>query len=151
MAHAMKALAWSCVVGFVLMTPFTSAAEPDISKWQALDASLEKVVSGGFWEREKADGVFRVLVLIEGREHIGSRVLLQWVRRDADQQDLIVEKTIPIKELAAPQWRATDVKFVRVKDQWQIRIPVMPVFEGKNATFTITPDPNHTYRITSGK
>ena len=146
----MKALAWICIAGVACAAPPAGANEPDIAKWQSLDTSLESVVSGGFWKRDQVDGAFRVLVLREGWEHVGTRVMLQWVRRDADKQDLVVEKTVPITEIAPMQWRVTDVKFVRAKDKWQIRLPVMNI-EGTKSTFTITPEPDHTYRITSGK
>ena len=126
-------------------------AQENQAKWNALDPALEAVVSGGFWERKGADGIFRVLVIAQGWEHVGTRVLLQWVRRDEEKQGLVVERTVPIKELDGLEWHAGDVKFAQAKDTWQIRIPVAHVFEEKKASFTITPSVDHTYKITSPK
>ncbi len=133
------------------LLPLSSIAEENDAKWKALDPALETVVSGGFWERKGADGVFRVLVIAQGWEHVGTRVLLQWVRRDDGKQELVVERAVPIKELEGLQWHASDVKFALAKDTWQIRIPVTHVFEEKKATFTVIPSVDHTYKITSSK
>ncbi len=133
------------------LLPMCSIAEESPAKWNALDPALESVVSGGFWERKGSDGVFRVVVIAQGWEHVGTRVLLQWIRRDAEKQALVVERTVPIKELEALEWHAGEVKFVLSKDTWQIRIPVTHVFEEKKATFTITPSVDHTYKIASPK
>ncbi len=102
--------------------------------------------SGGYWERGEQDGTFRVIILLEGWEHLSNRVFLQWVRCDGDNQSLIVEKTVPIKEINdAGNWRITVPRFVKT----QIILPAESQEHGKTS-FSIMATPDHGHKIYRG-
>ena len=56
----------------MLLAPY-AIAQP------VVPASIESVVSGGYWETPGHHGRYRVLVVNEGFEHVTSKVFVQWV------------------------------------------------------------------------
>lgn len=43
-------------------------------------ASVHSVTSGGYWEAKGSAGIYRVVVINQGYEHVTSRVLVEWVQ-----------------------------------------------------------------------
>ena len=117
---------------------------------QAMNPAIETVISGGFWERMDQDGSYRLIVRLEGWEHLANRVFLQWLRRDQDTHQIIVERTVPIAEFDAARWRISEAKFVLAGKQWKIVLRAQPTYEGQKVVFTIVPSADFTYKVTKG-
>ncbi|QIF03410.1 hypothetical protein [Roseimicrobium sp. ORNL1] len=142
----------------LLSVPLFSQDTDPAADGAKLPTNVETVVTGGHWERGDQDGTYRVIMLLEGWEHLANRVLLQWIRYDQDKQEMLVEKTVAIEEIpVGAAWRITSVNFVTPKDlpakgskatekQGQLQLVLQAHSEraGK-ATFTITPTTDHRY------
>jgi hypothetical protein len=144
----------------LLATPLRSQDTDPVAEAQKLPSNIETVVTGGHWERGDQDGAFRVVMLLEGWEHLGNRVLLQWISYDQDNHEMVVEKTVAIEEIpVGAAWRITSAKFVMPKDKPgndskdpakpappQLVLQAVSERAGK-ATFTITPTNDHQYKF----
>ncbi len=83
---------------------------------------------------------------MEGWEHLSNRVLLQWIRRDGDKQELIVEKTVPIQEISTEgAWRISEAKFVKSQFVLQVTSERMGT-----TTMVIMPAADHQYKFYRG-
>ena len=104
------------IVLLLLLAPY-AVAQP------VVPASIESVVSGGYWETPENHGRYRVLVVNEGFEHVISKVYVQWV----------AEATSP----------ATSPAVVATKQ-------IQPLFSGAPVSLTaeITPQGNNRAQIT---
>lgn len=97
-------------------TPLRSQEADPVAEAQKLPGNIETVVTGGHWERGDQNGTFRVIMLLEGWEHLANRVLLQWIRYDEDKPEMVVENTVRIEEIpVGAAWRITSAKFVTQK------------------------------------
>jgi hypothetical protein len=116
---------------------------------QALPPRIDAVASGGYWSRDHQDGLFRLVIITFGWEELASRAFLQWIRVDHDKQTEVVERTIPIKEIAG-RLRVVSLRFVLRGKQWEIVISAERRIPEAKATFTITPTED-SYKITSSE
>jgi hypothetical protein len=116
---------------------------------EALPPRIDTVASGGYWSRDHQDGSFRLVIVTVGWEELASRAFLQWIRVDHDKQTEVVERTIPIKEIAG-RLRVVSQRFVLRGKQWEIVISAERRIPEAKATFTITPTEN-SYKITSSE
>ena len=120
------------------------------AKAEALPPQLETVASGGYWSRDRRDGSFRLVIASVGWEELASRAFLQWIRLDHDKQAEIVERTVPIKEIAG-RWRVVSQKFVLRGKQWDIIVSAERRVPEAKATFTITPTTDFSYTIATSE
>jgi hypothetical protein len=130
-----------------------SKEEPQLAakaEAEALPTEIETVVSGGYWTRHNQDGSFRLIIHLVGWEELSSRAFLQWIRTDHDKQELIVERTVPIKEIAGG-WRVVSQKFVLHGKRWDIVISAERRAPKAKATFTITPSADFSYTISTSE
>ncbi len=105
---------------------------------EALPSQIQTVASGAYWSRDRQDGSYRLIIESVGWEELASRAFLQWIRLDHDKQTEVVERTIPIKEIAG-RWRVVSQKFVLGEKQWDIEISAERRVPQGKAKFTITP------------
>jgi hypothetical protein len=116
----------------------------------ALPPGIETVASGGYWSRDNQDGSFRLVIHLVGWEELSSRAFLQWIRRDPDKQEEIVERTVPIKEIEG-RWRVVSQKFELRGKRWVIGVSAKCRAPKAEATFTITPAADFSYTITTSE
>lgn len=131
--------------------PAAAASEIPIGI-KSLDITIETIASGGFWQKGDVDGSYRVVILLEGWEHLSNKVFLQWVRQDRDNQTLVVDKTLHLAELdshAGVRWRISAPKFVLSGKQSSLVFPA--VSESGKKTFTVIPDASQSYKVTEAK
>ena len=64
-----------------------------------LPGELRDVKSAGRWRTADAEGVYRVVVLRVGYEHIADRLYVQWVRSGIDDQPPRVIGTVSVNEI----------------------------------------------------
>lgn len=137
----------------IIMTAACARAQGDASlsgAVQALPAQIETVASGGYWSRNGQDGSFRLVIASVGSDELSSRVFLQWVRLDPDKREQIVERTIPIKEIAG-RWRVVSQRFVLRGKHWDIVVSAERRVPPAKATFTITPSAEFSYTLVSSE
>jgi hypothetical protein len=128
-----------------------SQEDPQLAaKAEALPPEIETVASGGYWTHDNQDGSFRLIIHLVGWEELYSRAFLQWIRIDHDKQELIVERTVPIKEIDG-RWRVVSQKFVLRGKRWDIVISAKRRVPEARATFTITPAADFSYTITTSE
>jgi hypothetical protein len=120
------------------------------AKAEALPPQVETVASGGYWSRDRQDGSFRLVIESVGWDELASRAFLQWIRLDHDKQAEVVERTIPIKEIAG-RWRVVSQKFVLRGKQWDIIVSAERRVPEAKATFTITPTAEFSYTIATSE
>ena len=120
------------------------------SKAEALPPQIETVASGGYWSRDGRDGSLRLIIEVLGWEDLYNRAFLQWIRVDPDKQEQVVERTIPIKEIAG-RWRVVSQKFVLRGKQWNIIVSAKRRAPEAKATFTITPTVDFSYTIATSE
>ena len=117
---------------------------------EALPPQIETVASGGYWSRDGDDGSFRLVIESVGWDELASRAFLQWIRLDHDKQAEVVERTIPIKEIAG-RWRVVSQKFMLRGKQWEIIVSAQRRIPEAKATFTITPSAEFSYTIVTSE
>lgn len=66
-----------------------------------LDPNVAFVSTGGFWSRGDSSGVVRVVVVNGGREHVTSRVFVEWVGEEPRQGSWVVE-SLPVETINHP-------------------------------------------------
>ena len=120
------------------------------AKAEALPPQIETVASGGYWSRSGQDGSFRLVIVSVGWDQLASRAFLQWIRLDHDKQAEVIERTIPIKEIAGG-WRVVSQKFMLRGKQWDIIVSAERRVPEAKATFTITPTADFSYAIATSK
>lgn len=59
---------------FALFLPFGALAQSTVP------ADVHSVASGGYWEADGESGIYRVVVVNSGFEHVTSQVFVEWVR-----------------------------------------------------------------------
>jgi hypothetical protein len=111
---------------------------------------IETVASGGFWSRGGHNGSFRLVIEVLGWDDLYNRAFLQWVRVDPDKQESVVERTVPIKEIAG-RWRVSSQKFVLHGEQTNIVIAAERHAPPARAIFTIVPSVDFSYTITKSE
>jgi hypothetical protein len=119
-------------------------------KVEAVPPQIETVASGGYWSRDRQDGSFRLVIESVGWDELASRAFLQWIRLDHDKQTEVLERTIPIKEIAG-RWRVVSQKFVLRGKQWDIIVSAERRVPEAKATFTITPTADFSYTIATSE
>lgn len=117
---------------------------------EAVPAQIAAVASGGYWTRDGHDGSFRVLIESVGWDELSSRVFLQWLRNDPDKQVQVIERTVPIKEIAG-KWRVVSQKFVLRGKRWDIVVSAERRVPKAAATFAITPTADYSYTIATSE
>jgi hypothetical protein len=120
------------------------------AKTEALPPQIETVASGGYWSRGRQDGSFRLVIESVGWDELASRAFLQWIRLDHDKQAQVLERTIPIKEIAG-RWRVVSQKFVLRGKQWDIIVSAERRIPEAKAMFTITPTADFSYTIATSE
>lgn len=63
----------------LLLTAIGSFADSNVP------ASIHSVVSGGYWKAEGRGGLYRVVVVNDGYEHVTSRVLVEWLQEPSSR------------------------------------------------------------------
>ena len=141
-----------CFLALIVTATFGRAQDdaPLSAVAQALPAQIETVASGGYWSRGAQDGSFRLVVQSVGWDDISSRAFLQWIRLDPDKREQIVERTIPIKEIAG-RWRVVSQRFVLRGKHWDIVVSAECRVPQARATFTITPSAEFSYTIVTSE
>lgn len=145
----MKLAVWLFVILALTATQAQEAASV-ADKAVAVPTEIETVESGGFWTRDGHDGSFRLVIEIQGWDTLYNRVFLQWIRRDPDKQEDVVERTVPITEIAG-RWRITSQKFVFRGKQTVIIISAKRQVPPAEATFTIVPSSDFSYTVTTSE
>ena len=112
-----------------------------------LPSQVETVVSGGYWERDGKEGSYRVIILLEGWEHLSNRVFLQWLAVDHEKHDFVSQRIVPIAEINEARWRISEARFELVSDQWRILLPARDPGQERNITFAVIPSADLTYRM----
>ncbi len=138
---------------FIILTLVTAHAQEGASvadKPGVLPTEIETVASGGFWSRDGHDGSFRLVIELLGWETLYNRAFLQWIRLDPDKQDLVVERTVPIKEIGG-RWRISSHKFAFRGKQTIIVISAKRQNPPAQTTFTIVPAADFSYTITTSE
>jgi hypothetical protein len=65
----------------------------------ALPGEVRDVKSAGRWRMSDADGVYRVIVLRVGYEHVADRLYIQWLRNGVDDQSPQVIASVGVSEI----------------------------------------------------
>lgn len=133
---------------FVL--PFCLQAQdpdPGVAAVVGLEAQIETVASGGYWEANGKEGSYRIIILLEGWEHLSNRVFLQWLEVDQEKHDFVSQRIVPIPEVNEGRWRVTEARFELVGEQWRIVLPVRGQEVDRKATLTIVPSADFTYKM----
>lgn len=145
----MKLTCWLFVI-LTLMTAHAQEEAPVADKAATLLTEIETVASGGFWSRDGHDGSFRLVIELLGWETLYNRAFLQWIRIDPDKQELVVDRTVPIKEIGG-RWRISSQKFVYRGKQTTIVISAKRQFPPAQTTFTVVPAADFSYTITTSE
>ncbi|MGE3347508.1 MAG: hypothetical protein AB7I35_08745 [Ramlibacter sp.] len=85
---AMKISATAFVMLFAAMGCLADSVVP---------ASVQSVASGGYWQAEGKRGVYRVVIVNAGYEHVTSRVLVEWLQdpSSADEESKVISAVEP--------------------------------------------------------
>lgn len=133
-------------IAFVLVGCFVGTQAQEESDEQAnhVPADVETIVSGGFWREGQRDGRFRLVVKIEGWEHLANRVFLEWIEEVGDLRTAKVVKALPVKELNSGHWRVDTPRFEFRDHQWMVICNAQPTY-GEDA-FSVTIKPKEEFR-----
>jgi len=99
------ALAMVCA----LAAPAPAEESPDADA-KATPPGIHRVLTGGYWEHDKLDGHYRVVIVAGGHEHVSHRLFIQWIAIDPDKQDHKIAWTVPVKEIGDLSGVITDLK-----------------------------------------
>jgi hypothetical protein len=135
---------------FICATVHAQDEAPLTEKAAALQPEIEAVASGGFWSHDGHNGSYRLVIEVLGWDDLYNRAFLQRIRIDPDKQKTIVERTVPIKEIAG-RWRISSQKFVLREMKTTIVISAERHTPSTRATFTIVPAADFTYTITTSE
>jgi hypothetical protein len=137
-----------CLIAILPLALLQAQDEVPSKDAEALPTSIETVASGGYWSRDHHDGTYRLVIQVLGWETLYSRAFVQWITTDPDKQETVVERTVPIKEIAG-RWRISSEKFDEREKHTVIIIAAERLELPAKATFTITPGADYTYKITT--
>jgi hypothetical protein len=139
-----------CLIAILPLALLQAQDEVASKDAEALPISIETVESGGYWSRDHHDGTYRLVIQVLGWETLYSRAFVQWITTDPDKQETVVERTVPIKEIAG-RWRISSEKFEERAKHTVIVIAAERLEPPTKATFTITPGADYTYKITTSE
>ena len=97
------------LLGLSLATP-SNAQNEVFEAAEQVPASIHSAKSGGFWTAGEDEGIFRVVVVAGGVEHVKHRLYIQWLRSDAKTQSNELIRTVNVQELNMGQGYLLDVK-----------------------------------------
>ena len=140
-----------CLLPLLLLATAQAQNDPPLlrdAEW--VPPHIETIASGGYWSRDHRDGTYRLVIAVLGWDPLYSRAFLQWITTDPEKQQTLVERTVPIKEIAG-RWRISSQKFVQRHKETTIVILAQRLAPEGKATFTITPSADYTYKITSSE
>jgi len=66
----------------------------------AVPTAVRTVISGGYWEQKDQSGIYRVVVVEEGFQHIWFRCFVEWVAHSNNPNE--DDKVVASKELKSP-------------------------------------------------
>lgn len=121
--------------------------DPGVAAVVGLGAQIETVASGGYWEANGKEGSYRVIILLEGWEHLSNRVFLQWLEVDQEKREFVSQRIVPIPEVNEGRWRVTEARFELVDEQWRIVLPARGQEVERKATLSIVPSADFTYKM----
>jgi hypothetical protein len=141
-----------CLIALLLLVMAAGAQDdPSFAKdAETLPTTIESVVTDGYWKRDHRDGQYRLIIEVLGFDTLYSRAFLQWISPDPDRQETVVERTVPIKQIAG-RWRISSHKFEQRDKQTVIVISAERMVPPGKAIFTITPTVDYTYKITTSE
>ena len=142
----LRRTALTIVLVCALASPAWTEAGPE-SDAKATPTGVHQVFSGGFWSDGTTDGHYRIVVVMDGFEHISHRLFIQWIAVDTDNHDLKLVRTVAVSEVNDLSGLITDLK-----PQFQLNKPAQFTLtvEGrdrKKRRHTITATPDGTYTI----
>jgi hypothetical protein len=125
------------------ITPILRASQDLI-----VSPDIESVVSGGYWQSDKQEGRYRVIVVNQGSEHVYSIVYLQWVTNE--EGDAAISFSIPISEINdSPVWSVGVPEFLN--ESRQIRLNGINSYTQEKKSFILTPHAVGKYLLREGK
>lgn len=143
----MKRLALGILISALPILARAQDPDPGVAAVVGLAPQIETVASGGYWEANGKEGSYRVIILLDGWEHLSNRVFLQWVEVDQEKQEFHSLRIIPIPEVSEGRWRVTEAKFELVGEQWRIVLPARGQDVDRKATLTVVPAADFTYKM----
>ena len=85
----------------VLFLPLFNLTAQDVSK---LNPSIAFVTSGGYWEEDDLSGVYRIVVVNQGWEHVSSKVYIQWIQEDTKNPKNTIKESLLITSVSGVNW-----------------------------------------------
>jgi hypothetical protein len=113
-----------------------------------IDASIASVATGGAWENGGDHGVFRVVIVNHGWEHVSSDVVVQRIREDADRQELSVVSSRRVADIpSAAGWSMGMPAFSFTAGHTEVRIGATNARTGQRRAFNLLLDANGGYTL----
>ncbi len=84
-----------------LLLPLVNLAAQDISK---LNPSIAFITSGGYWEDNDLSGIYRIVVVNQGWEHVSSKVYIQWLQEDTKGSKITIKESLLITNVSGGNW-----------------------------------------------
>lgn len=80
----------------------------------AVDASIQFVITGGYWSTDRGNGTYRVIVQQVGWEHVASRVVVQWLTTDEGARGhRVLESKVVVDPAVDGPWSFTSPELIR--------------------------------------
>lgn len=88
---------------FIIYCLLTLNLKAQQSSYQ-IDPSVAFVTTGNYWENSEISGIYRVLVINQGFEHVSSDVYIQWLQENVEKSSFVVLNSLLVKEVSNGQW-----------------------------------------------
>ena len=118
----------------------SSAAVPQGNEVESIDPRVSSLVTGGEWESGGEVGMYRMVVLQRGWEHVRGELHLQWLEEDHDSFTVALARSVPVRELnEADVWAMGGGSFETPQDGPTVLVlPATHTYSLADTTFRIT-------------
>jgi hypothetical protein len=127
------------VIEWLCLTGFAQEEAGDIA------TDIETIISGGYWKQGQEEGHFRLILKLEGWEHLANRAFLQWVKQGNERGASVVLKSVPIREINNAHWRITGPRLTLNGKSWTLSLNAQATFGEEARVFNIVPTAEFEY------
>ena len=118
---------------FIVLSPFDFAQIniPEISP------VVQTVKTFGYWQNNNCDGNYRLIIIVEGFEHVKNYVFVQLLKNDFETGYSVLE-SVPIKEINYPGgFIVSDFQIKQEDNFYSIEFDLMNTYSQENSKLCI--------------
>lgn len=148
MAAFLRSMVLLAFVGAGLAATPVIAEDAPLEDVAKVPVSVHKVLTGGHWSVDGAEGAYRAVVTSADREHTKHQIFLQWLKRDPDNGAYEVIRTDAVDKINADDCFVLNAR-MDFTIEGQFRVYLRARLQGKDAddNFLIVAKPAGGYTV----